>query len=307
MKKPDLPISKKVLAPKELTARYKEILTGVILHSSDRAPSFVSTQHLKTEKINKYTRLYGVELEVERRANTPDTIVKDIYTAMPGRVIIKRDGSLSNGFEIVSAPATLEAHRAMWVPFFIGADDKDDKKKAPAAHLKAFDTSTCGMHVHIARASMSPILLYNFWRFFNQWDHDEYIARIAGRQGNSYSRAVKDRTFFETMTSPQSRYHHINVSNQHTIEVRIFRGNTDYIGFFKNLDFLDSLLVLLETQPRSTGADYIKYVIEQKDRWPYMFQWLRRHKVELTEAIPKALPKAMTVVRPEISFKFPGE
>tara|TARA_R110000868_G_scaffold322391_9_gene583316 strand:- start:189 stop:1115 length:927 start_codon:yes stop_codon:yes gene_type:complete len=306
--KAKFPTSKKQLVPSALLPEWKAAAeTNKMLNYTSRAPNFCRIQKVETETVNNYSRLYGIELEVERRSNTPTDIIKRVYESMPGCVIVKSDSSLSNGFEIVSAPATLEAHRVFWQNFFISNTDE----KAPASHLKSFDTTTCGMHIHISRASLNPVLLYNFWNFFNKHNHDEYISRIAGRGRNSYSAPVESASFLDTISRNSQRYHYVNLSNTATVEVRIFRGNTDYIGFFKNLDFLDSLLKLLVINPKANGHDYIKYVLANKQDYPYMHMWLRKHKVDLEAVVPSEIPpkgkKPLgTKVDPSI-FKFPGE
>ena len=65
------------------------------------------------ERILPDTAYYGVELEVEKRntATSDTTYYVDQCFSNPRFAVLKSDGSLSNGFEIVSAPATLQADR----------------------------------------------------------------------------------------------------------------------------------------------------------------------------------------------------
>ena len=88
--------------------------------------SHCSYQVSDKDRTELYPLYMGVELEVERRNNCPYEIGEmthnDFYNGKTGQfAIMKSDGSLSNGFEIVTAPATLNAHRENWDTFLNGA------------------------------------------------------------------------------------------------------------------------------------------------------------------------------------------
>ena len=84
----------------------------------------------------------GVELEVEVKGGysigQPARIAKE---KLGDFVILKSDGSLSNGFEIVTCPASLDEQRKRWGAFL----------DCPPPSLRSFNTDTCGLHVHCSR------------------------------------------------------------------------------------------------------------------------------------------------------------
>lgn len=117
---------------------------------------------------------YGVELEVEttRSANNSQRIAlaKQVSEAMDGFAIVKHDGSLENGFEIVTAPATMEIHAEKWQKFMnLGLP------------LESWDTGRCGMHVHFSRGPVKPSHLARLMVFTYANGNRAMIETIAGR------------------------------------------------------------------------------------------------------------------------------
>ena len=83
----------------------------------------------------------GTELEVEDREchNGGAQIVED---ALGNLVYCKHDGSLNNGFEIVTHPMTLAyVHQLDW---------SFTEKLIQTGH-RSWDTDTCGIHIHVDR------------------------------------------------------------------------------------------------------------------------------------------------------------
>lgn len=182
----------------------------------------------------------GVELEVERNDNCPIGITDDVLNDL-GRdfVILKRDGSLTGEypFEIVTVPATLQYHKMAWEPFM--------NNTAVKSKLKSYKSGSCGMHVHVSRDSFTGLHLAKFRNFINLESNREFLAKLAGRGSNGYNEYANNEKLSQAAdTAMYGRSGHtsaVNVSNQHTIEVRIFRGNLAKSHFYKNLEFVHAL------------------------------------------------------------------
>jgi hypothetical protein len=131
------------------------------------------------------SRLFGIELEVERstdRPVPPDLVVKALRSFQNGFVMAKRDGSLSaapgqskkgtNGFEIVSLPATLRYHLqyAGWQQLL--------------AMLEPFTMNkpvTAGLHVHVNSASTTPLTIGKVGQFINHASNLKFMMSVADR------------------------------------------------------------------------------------------------------------------------------
>ena len=105
----------------------------------------------------------GVELEIDKggeyRENAEELL--NIANFPKEHMYIKHDGSIDEGFEIVTHPMSLEYHEnnMPWERIF---------EKALAMDYRSHQTSTCGLHIHVDRMALGS-------------DHiaqEETIARI---------------------------------------------------------------------------------------------------------------------------------
>lgn len=268
---------------------------------------FMSKSSEKSGEYEKALPFYGVELEINPASSTQslNTLAAKVHDALTTDfAILKSDGSIGNGFEIVTAPATLAVHKEMWLPFF----------KDVAKQCKSWSTDCCGMHVHISRdAFMSPIHLGKMIAFYNAPSNRHFIERIAGRDCSRWAGIRQDATplaekMIKGTTSwgkdvPLNAYlsheHHkhgkflaVNLCKPHTVEIRIFKGNVAQVGFFKNLEFVDAVFqyakemvwrplndaekALMEKRKAagSTGQEMQRYGVHYND----FLQWLRKDK-----------------------------
>ena len=215
----------------------------------------------------------GVELEVERRKDCPYEIGEmthnDFYTDKGQFAIMKSDGSLSNGFEIVTCPATLNAHRESWDKFFNGKSIK---------HLKSWNTDTTGMHVHISRNHLYQLEIGKLLVFINDQKNEEFINHIAGRSSDQW--AKKSPKKIMDCVNSSDKYEAVNMSHRNTIELRIFKGNLAKQGMFRVLEFVHALVGFskLTSMTKLSYKDFIKYMELPQNRSEYkvFYGWLSR-------------------------------
>ncbi len=130
----------------------------------------------------------GIELEVEKREKCPNKI-EHMVAADLGMdyMVLKSDSSIQNGFEIVTAPATIGFHLKAWDRFF-------DTEKGSSKHLTSWTSGRCGMHVHIGRSAFTPMHLGKFFAFINNNENREFITSIGGRNSH-FSKFIEDKSF----------------------------------------------------------------------------------------------------------------
>lgn len=94
------------------------------------------------------SRYFGVELEVDDAGENNNNAAK--ITAISNRleehIYIKHDGSLNEGFEIVTHPMTLDYHLTQ-MPW------SEILNKAKELGYLSHQAGTCGLHVHINRTA----------------------------------------------------------------------------------------------------------------------------------------------------------
>jgi hypothetical protein len=232
--------------------------------------SMTSTEQ---DNLQPDTAYYGIELEVEKRNNaTSDTAYKIhrsfTYDDMQF-ALLKSDGSLTHGFEIVTAPGTLNAHKKYWDKFF-----KSDGIK----EVKSWNTDTTGMHIHISRTALTQLQIGKILVFINDNKNEEFVNHIAGRNSDQWAKK-SPKKIADCVTS-SAKYEAVNTSHRHTIELRIFKGNLARHGFFRVLEFVDALVhfAKLTSLTKLQYTDFLTYMERPsiRSQYPNFYGWLTR-------------------------------
>lgn len=200
------------------------------------------------EETNEF---FGVELEVEQTAYDDysiDEVASLIRDDMPFDISIKHDGSLTEGFEIVSDPCTLRYHMEKY-PW------KKIIEDCVSHGMRSHDAQNCGMHVHVSKKSLGETdderdmviakLLILFEKF------EEEIQKFARRRSCHWCEYKKlesnlydyDEVKKEIKSKFSScRYQSINLTNFYTIEFRIFKGTLNYQTIMANIQFCHEMI-----------------------------------------------------------------
>ena len=194
------------------------------------------------------SRYFGVELEIDDAGTNKSHAQKllSIANRNAEHLYIKRDGSLEDGMELVTHPMTLEYHlqEMPWAAVL---------KQAISFGYRSHQTSTCGLHIHISRETFGATyteqelgiarLLYfveKFWpellRFSRRTERQ--IDRWAARYGMRLSpKEVMDTA----KGSGTGRYAAVNLTNDETVEIRIFRGTLKLNTLFAALQLVNAI------------------------------------------------------------------
>tara|TARA_B100000073_G_scaffold270059_1_gene229737 strand:+ start:1630 stop:2811 length:1182 start_codon:yes stop_codon:yes gene_type:complete len=225
------------------------------------------------ERVLPDTAYYGVELEVEKRTSaTEDTasgVLRNFEYDECKFALLKSDGSLSNGFEIVSCPGTINAHRLYWEKFFKGSHIRD---------LKGWSTDTAGMHIHISRSALRQLDVGKILVFINDTKNESFVNHIAGRNAESWAKKSPKKIMDCVQSS--EKYSAVNTSHRNTIELRIFKSNLSKLGFFRVLEFVDALVHFVKQTSISKlqYADFLEYMEQPniRSQYPVFYGWLTR-------------------------------
>lgn len=167
---------------------------------------------------------------VQRIPPTKDYRLGEKATEVIGRftpnefIVTKDDGSLDRGFEIVTAPATLEEQLAHWKPFFA---------RLPSG-LRSFSTCTCGLHIHCSRRPLTELTIAKIVCFTNANFNRPFVECIAGRPSGRWANIWPKKLSDARKINPE-RYEAVNLQNYDTIEFRIFKGTLKEQSFYKAL------------------------------------------------------------------------
>lgn len=205
---------------------------------------------------------YGVELEVTCPRDTAD----DTLDVLGGEshVYLKDDSSIvDKGYEIVTHPHTLSAHRELWDGF------NDYARK------RGFKANGNGMHVHIERAKLTPYRIAIMQRFLNRADNRALVTAIAQRDCSSWA-ILKPELAAKMCCGDGTRYSALNLCNRATVEIRIFRGTIRKSEFLKNLEFCDALVSwsVDRSHAETSAGDFLPFVRANRKRYPALDKFL---------------------------------
>ena len=244
----------------------------------------------KKHNDQKTVRYSGIEIEMEAKSSCPDDLPTQICNVFGHHeyCMFKGDGSLSHGFEMVTAPCTLEYHREQIDKLFDSQVLQDDEG---VSYVKGWHTDTAGMHIHLDRRMLTPIQLGKLLVFINNDWNRPFIEKIAGRSetfkedSNTTSYAVmREKKITDGGQRNYNKYEAVNVAHSNTIELRIFRSNLTKDGILRALEFSYALVDFLKQNTmRELDQHYKEFLkwfntAENRSSYPYFYGWLVRKR-----------------------------
>lgn len=212
-------------------------------HSSkrrlERIPSSFDTRKTRV--------LMGLELEMEVRSGDREDHAVALLDAVGVHkgyryACLENDGSLNNGFEMVTGWTGLDVHREQLQRF-----------QNPIRGLKSHDTSTCGLHVHICKRDMTLFHAVKMVLFINDSGNQRLVRTLARRDSSRYSQVKNKKASYEWIKNAKQysdggkgrvlqmlnndRYEALNFQNEKTVEFRLFKGTLRYETILACLEF----------------------------------------------------------------------
>ncbi len=200
-------------------------------------------------KSNTLTPYMGFELEVEYKGQDRmmDYVGKPILL---DNFLLEEDGSLNNGFEIISHALTYKKHRArkeLYCKTFQYLSDSG---------FRSHNTTTCGLHVHVSRKGMRNTPSERFLVNFVYANRDKFIV-FSRRESKAQARY----TAYYKGYPNDTRYVAVNLCNRNTIEFRMFRGTLKYNTFMATMQMCRCLyLWAKEHKQESTNYSWKQFI-----------------------------------------------
>ena len=236
----------------------------------------------------------GVELEIDGGGEINDNAktLLNIANQNGECIYCKHDGSLCEGFEIVSHPMTLDYHlkEMNWLAVM---------EEAIALNYLSHNTSSCGLHIHVnrnafgdredAQESVIGRIVFFVEKHWNELvkfsrrtlsNLDRWAARYA-----TISETARE-TYEKAKRKYTGRYVAVNLENYSTIEFRIFRGTLRYKTFVATLQLVEeicniaSLLSDLEMESLS-WCEFVSRI--DKATKPELVEYLKSKRLYVNE------------------------
>ena len=239
--------------------------TAIFLND-DGHKSYYATVTDQENSLNRTFLYMGIELELETgrfpREDCARYVLDTINTQSNDIVYLKEDGSLDNGFEIVSHPMTLgfAMEHFAW----------DGISGLIKRGCKSWDTDTCGLHIHLSRSAFKDEKhLFKFFKLI--LDNAPDVKRFAGRDSERWANFDKayflnawndydvdghyvTRTndslmkFAKNESRNDNRYCAVNLQNRHTVELRFFKPSLNPKTVQSALQFCDAVFNYTDTE-----------------------------------------------------------
>lgn len=238
-------------------------------------------------------RYFGVELEIDEGGESCRN-ARAIMNIANGdgdeKAYCKHDGSLDDGFEIVTHPMTL-AYQLHYMPW------EEIMRKASSLGYTSHQSGTCGLHVHISRLAFGETeeqqdaciarVLYFFER---NWEELLRFSRRTRRQLEQWAARYgyqdqPQEILAHAKNGNLGRYTCVNLNNRSTIEFRMFRGTLKYNTFVATLQLVNhicDLAIHLEDKEIKTlsWSSFAAAITE-----PELIQYLKERRLYVNEPI----------------------
>ena len=210
------------------------------LNSDGTASRYASMSSVNADGTGRPELYLGFEQEVEYRNHRSfsrrDGAIKVLASMNSGStenvVYLKEDGSISNGFEIVSHPMTID--------YAMNHLNWSGITALKGMGFESWNATSCGLHVHMSRSAFADDKhLFKFVKFIysNRVDLVKFVGRESSYAKFGLDNFVSSWMDYDTGTRSQKslmgmlkdrdtnndRYCAINIQNANTVELRFFR------------------------------------------------------------------------------------
>ena len=260
------------------------ILQNQVIHNYDYHPEphFYGTGQ----------RFFGVELEIDKGGEIGSNAEKILAVGNRNEEYFycKHDGSLDDGFEIVSHPATAEYHLTQ-LPW------KEVMAEAVSLGYRSHQACTCGLHIHISRDSFGDTeaaqdAAIGRLLFFveKHWNELLKFSRRTNRQLERWAARYGYKDTPQEMMDQAKNYHYgrytcVNLTNSNTVEIRIFRGTLKYTTLAATIQLTNRLcsLVTALTDEELRSLSWSEFIASVRE--PELIQYLKERRLYLNEPV----------------------
>lgn len=239
---------------------------------------------------------YGCELEVDDAGEDDYNaeLILNIANRDDDHIYIKHDGSLEDGFEIVTHPMTLDYHKNI-MPW------QEVIQKLIRMGYRSHQADTCGLHFHVNKSGLGDTtaeqeevigrILYFFEKYWYEiLNFSRRTEDQADRWARRYNGSIENpkASLEKAKRAHSGRYMAINLQNPETVEFRIFRGTLKYSTFLASLQFVDELCndaIALSDEDFEvmTWSDFVGKI--NKTEKPELIEYLKLHRLYINEAV----------------------
>ncbi len=265
-----------------------------LIHDYSYRPDAIFHSTSKDERL-----FFGIEIEVEAKDDLRESAEYAHQLESMDLAYLKHDGSLNNGFEIVTHPMSHDYFKNEAQDFFAVMEGLRTQQ---GIRVKSWDTRTCGLHIHISRTGFDGGAHQH--RFLNLvYSNPDFYSTLAGRTSDQWAKFTDiikreyardnngdripepeggykidtKRTFKHKLDNERNsdRYSAVNTLNRETLEMRIFRGSVNGDTIKSQIDLAHASveytrnLTVQDVREGALSADnFMWYVFQHEALYP---------------------------------------
>lgn len=271
-----------------------------VVHDYNYRPDVVFHSVKDNERL-----FFGFELEMELGSNRGEAALYAFNKLEPDDwAYLKNDGSLDNGFELVTHPMSFD--------FLMDSDNSQELWDTIYAlreqyNAKSYNTRTCGFHIHISRSGFKGGA--HMHRFLNLvYSNPKLYQKLAGRSSDQWAKfddvyrryyddnegtykLTKSFKHKLSMQRESDRYSAVNTLNSQTLEMRIFKGTMSIQALrahiqlaYASVEYTRDLSVQEVTMGALNQNNFLAYIYANMDTYPELIERIE-HKQILPDSV----------------------
>lgn len=231
------------------------------------------------------TSYLGAEIEVYNSTNQYSNNETAGYVNSHIPAVCMEDGSIGNGYEIVTHPQTFEYYISRY------NDYKDTFAYLRNKGYVGDDSTTCGLHIHISSAHLQDDTIDKIYLFMENYKdklinfsrrHSTRWAKFLSdaKRSNESDDIIKSIDYIKKEKCNHDRYMALNIQHSsRTIEFRLFKSTLNIETFYATLQLVKSIVEICDSTPieEITWDKVINYIDE-----PYLKSYLVRRNITST-------------------------
>ncbi len=240
--------------------------------------------------------LMGIELEVEHSEADLQSVTlkravdKALRMHLNGAHYCCYDGSLGNGFEIVTAPRSAHELRQSYHHYYLLLQALQKEG------FRSHDGGHCGLHVHISRRALSDEKWNGLRRFLSK--HGRLFKAISRRDSFGYC------AFDGNDRRNAGRYSALNLEPSNTAEFRFFRGTLNWKSFIMSIEVIMSLVDYARDAKKLNVHDWYQFMT--KGKYKVAADRIQSHW-DSYSAYLASLPRPVRQARPRLTDLTPHD
>lgn len=208
---------------------------------------------------------FGMELEVDRTEGKEDSnlskedVAREVIDRLQYEFVhCENDGSLSNGFEIITQPMQIEMLQNR-----LKKSMKSIAEFMTDNGFRSHNTETCGLHFHVSRRAFGDdsmermvnivkvyTIMENLWDGFVKFSRrsEKNLERWAAQYNIDKTQDDTPVDIYQKLSGDCSRYRALNISNDATVEFRMFRGTLKPETILATLQLVYGVIAVAKTK-----------------------------------------------------------